>query len=276
MSPRQRQLINVAGLVVFFVALGWALHQSPPRLSEISISWLLYAAVATALALATQAAQTHIFLKAEGIASDWKWAAWFSSEKAWINTILPAKAGTAGALALLRSRFGLSWSKYLRFLLQCGVITVGASAAGASVVIQSAPAASAIAPLLILAAAAASRLIYRSSIFNTALLAVLAALNLVMLAVGLGACLQGLGYAISFSDIVPAAVALNLLSVAAFTPGNFGVREIVLAAITPVLPISFGAIIQASTLYVFIRTITSFILATSLRNSALKDTSVAQ
>lgn len=272
MKPRNRRLLNIIGLGTFLIVLGIAIYDSPPNLYEISYGWLGLAAFASTIAVATQAAQSLLFMNAEGVKCSWQWATWFASEKAWINTMLPAKAGTAAAVALLQAKFSVAWSRYLRFLAQCTVIAIAATLAGAALLLMNSMSGALAGTAIFLGASVGSRFFYRASIGQTSILAALAVINLLALTGGLVACLVGLGYETSLLGIAPAAIALNLLSVASITPGNFGIREIVLAALSPLIPISFGSVIQASTCYVFIRAMTSFVVATLLRNKALHHT----
>lgn len=271
MTPRQKMIIHAAGLVLFAAIVVVAFYRAPPDVSRLRIGWLALAIALSAVGTLIQGLQNVAFMRQENASASLAWSVWFASEKAWMNSILPAKAGTAGAIMMLHKRHGLSWSRYVRFMVFCSGTNAVASVAALIVMLSPGIATALLAAVAFVILTAALRLVYRLTWGWLYALGVLGLVNLAVLSAGVGACIRGLGYAAGVSDIAPIGVALNLLSIVAITPGNFGVREAALSLLTPLMPLGFSVVIQGSTCYVFSRLITTLGLATMLRGHALRD-----
>lgn len=268
MTPRRKKLLHALGLLVFAVVLVVSLLKTPPDLRRLDAQWLAFSAMLATVAIAIQVAQTTIFLRSQSFASNWTWATWFTAEKAWVNSVFPAKIGTAGAIVYLKSALGMEWSRYLRFMLLCAGLATAASAAGMLALLWPGPAGTLGALAAYAICALPLRFLYHLRVRHFLVLACLGLGNLIALTLGVGACLLGLGFDGSFSDIAPVGVLLNLLSVVSVTPGNFGFREAILTLASPLLALDFGAVVQASTCYVFLRLLIALVTATALRSHA--------
>jgi len=271
MTPKQRRIAHVIGLVVFAGIALFAFYRAPPDVSRLKVQWLAFAVFLAGLAMLCQGLQNIAFLRQELAPAKLGWAIWFASEKAWLNSIFPAKAGTAGAIVVLHKKLGITWGKYVRFMFLCSGTTAVASIA--ALIVMLIPTIAGICAALALFVVCTGLLVYVYPLTWPRLyaLGVLSIVNLGVLSAGVGACLAGLGYETHFRDIAPIGVVMNLLSIVAITPGNFGVREATLSLLTPVMPLGFSVIIQGSTCYVFSRLLASLGLATALRGYALAD-----
>lgn len=103
-------------------------------------------------------------------------------------------------------------------------------------------------------------------------LLLLSLINLLAISFGLVSALRVLGIHEGFVELFPAGIILNLLSLASLTPGNFGLREAVLAALSPILTVSLAQLILASATFVIGRLALAFLLATGLRHIAWRPT----
>jgi len=65
---------------------------------------------------------------------------------------------------------------------------------------------------------------------------------------GLWSLFQGFGYALPPRETITMAVILNTMALVNVTPGNMGIREMVMGAISPILfvPISVGILVAAA------------------------------
>lgn len=263
-----RKALVVLGFAVFAVAIGLALHRAVPRIAEINTDWLLPMFLAVFVSLAVQMEQITVFLRTRGGQESRRWAAWFAAEKAWINVAIPAKAGTVGAVAVMAKRHGLPWTEYAAFMLLSGLLTAASSLGGALFLFLD--------PLIAVGACLAIGLFLMAlpslpgdrGRASRIYLIVLSVANLMAIALGLVFALRVLGITSEFTELFPAGIALNLLSLASLTPGNFGVREAVLAAIAPLLAVPFSELILGATMFVIGRLGISFLMATALRGVA--------
>ncbi|MDT8322025.1 MAG: hypothetical protein RQ826_16015, partial [Xanthomonadales bacterium] len=125
-----KRTLALLGFAIFAVALGIALYRAAPRVQQFNASWLPPMFLAVLVSLAIQAEQIIVFLRTRGGRGQRRWAAWFASEKAWLNVAIPAKAGTVGAVALMVKKHGLPWTEYVAFMLLCSLFTAAASLGG--------------------------------------------------------------------------------------------------------------------------------------------------
>ncbi|HKE49385.1 MAG TPA: hypothetical protein VKB52_15070 [Rhodanobacteraceae bacterium] len=271
MTPKQRRIVHVLGLAVFAGIAVYAFYRAPPDVSRLKVQWLVFAVVLAGIAMLCQGLQNVAFLRQENAPAKLGWAIWFASEKAWLNSVFPAKAGTAGAIVVLHKKLGIRWDRYVRFMLLCSGTTAVASLAALAVMLLPTVAGIAAAIGIFVVCTAALVFVYKMTWPRLYALGILSVANLAVLSGGVGACLIGLGYPVGIRDIAPIGVVMNLLSIVAITPGNFGVREATLSLLAPVMPLGFSVIIQGSTCYVFSRLLASLGLATALRGYALAD-----
>jgi len=263
-----RKSLAILGFVVFAVALGLALHRAAPGVAEINAGWLLPMFLAVFVSLAVQMEQIIVFLRSRGGQESRRWAAWFAAEKAWINVAIPAKAGTIGAVAVMAKRHGLPWTEYAAFMLLSGLLTAAASLGGALFLFLDLPVAVGACLMIGLLLVALPHLPGDRGRVSRIYLITLAVVNLMAISLGLVFALMVLGIAGEFTELFPAGIALNLLSLASLTPGNFGVREVVLAAMAPLLAVPISELILSAAMFVIGRLGLAFLLATALRGAA--------
>src|SRR5690606_7992167 len=93
--------------------------------------------------------------------------------------------------------------------------------------------------------------------------------NMVLLTLGVAGCVVGLGHDIGAADVLKTGATLNALSVVSITPGNFGIRELVLASLRSAVDIDVALILQGSSAYVLLRLVVSLAIATALRSKVI-------
>ncbi|MFE8032938.1 hypothetical protein [Thiohalocapsa marina] len=202
---------------------------------------------------ALQQAQVSVFLRAHELRPGWLYPALFNARRGILNTLLPARSGTFLLMRGLTERYGVQWQHFLLFFVLASLMSVYVSAIALVWVIW--PWAYSVGMLT--ASAALCAILSRRSRFRYA--ATLP--SLLLLAIGLYLAntillfcvLRGIGYGVCLTEAAYLAVVLNILAQISITPGNLGVREIVMGAIAPHfgLPIAVG--ILASSLMVVLR-----------------------
>lgn len=272
MSKRNRFILHISGLLLFAIIASYAIYNSPPDLSKIKSTELFAGFLLSALAIYVQGLQISIFLQNEVAAKNPIWTTWIVAEKAWVNSIFPAKAGTMTSLLVMQKKWNISWLDYSRFIFFCGLVTGIISIFSAIILIF--PYWSiclAVSCILALAISILQKIAYPLSYKNSVYIVGLAILTILILSAGIGACIHGLGYTAELKDYIAIGITLNLLSIISVTPGNFGIREICLGLLSPLLPISFEAIIQGATCYVVLRLLASLLIASVTRPIALSN-----
>ncbi len=267
-----RRIVGVLGFAVFAVALAFALHQVAPKIERIHAVWLIPMCLAILASLAVQMEQIIVFLRSRGHKETRLWAAWFASEKGWLNVAIPAKAGTIGAVAVMVKRHDLTWTHYAAFMMLCGFLTALVSLGGALFLFLNARVALGVWAMIVLGLLAVPRLPGDRGRSSRTHLLLLSLINLLAISFGLVSALRVLGIHEGFVELFPAGIILNLLSLASLTPGNFGLREAVLAALSPILTVSLAQLILASATFVIGRLALAFLLATGLRHIAWRPT----
>jgi len=262
-----RRTLAVFGFAIFAGALAFALHRAAPRIEQIDVVWVIPMCLVVLASLAVQMEQIIVFLRSRGGEETRRWAAWFASEKAWLNVAIPAKAGTIGAVAVIVKRHGLPWTEYVAFMLLCSLLTAAVSLGGILFLFLNALVALSACLVLGLVLIAMPRLPGDRGRSSRLYLLILALANLLGISLGLVSALRVLGIAGEFVELFPAGIALNLLSLASLTPGNFGVRETILAMLSPMLTVTFAEVTLAASLFIIARLAVAFVLATLLRRA---------
>lgn len=265
-----RRWLHVLGLALFVIVTGYALYRQPVVLREIDplliLAGLLLASAATLL----QGLHTYVFLGRREMQGRLLLATWLSAERAWLNTAFPAKAGTIATVAVISGKLKLGIASYLRFSGLSAGITAAISVVGAALMLLDDPwlRVAAVASMGLLLPL--SRLVHPVRTPELALLVASAGLNLVAISLGIAVCILGLGHdPLSLQDAISVGLALNLLSIVSITPGNFGVRELALALIAPLLGADVEVVLQGSACYVVLRLGASALIALVLRARAL-------
>lgn len=264
-----RRWLHATGLALFVVVTGYALYQQPVVLREIDplliLAGLLLASAATLL----QGLHTYVFLGRKAMQGRLLLATWLTAERAWLNTAFPAKAGTIATIAVISGRLKLGMASYLKFSGLSAAITAAISVVGAALLLLDNPwsriaAVASMGFLLPL-----SRWVHPVKASELLLLIASAGLNLVAISLGIAVCIVGLGHdPLSLQDAVSIGLALNLLSIVSITPGNFGVRELALALVGPLLGADVEVVLQGSACYVVLRLGASAFIALLLRGKA--------
>jgi len=243
------------GYGLFAVTITYGLWRTPPQLWQIKPVWLLIATLVALAMFFLQAWQVMIFLKYHQIQPHWLYPALFTARKSVLNTVLPAKTGTLVLIKMLTDVYQLKWYNFIVFILIASIASVLVSLLGAVWLLF---------PLIytLLLLLLIMVIIYFSVRFTLFVYArcfpalLLIALGLYLATIIAFYCLlRGIGCQLSFVDISYFAIALNVLAQFSFTPGNIGIREVVVGIMAPYvsLPISMGVI--ASAVFYIIRLI---------------------
>lgn len=241
------------GYSLFFIAVTYGLWNPPPELWKIKPTWLLLASLVAVVMFILQGWQVKVFLKYHNIQTDWLYPALFTARKSVLNTILPARSGTFILMKMLTNTYHLKWFDFIKFILIASIASLLVSVLGGIwlflPIIYSLLFLFII--LVIIGLSIRYSLFVYASCFPSLLLI---AFGLYFSTIMAFFCLlRGFGNMISIADISYLAVALNILAQFSFTPGNVGVREVIVGIIAPhiSLPISTGII--ASAIFYIIR-----------------------
>ncbi len=253
LPPVWHQLKYWFGYSLFVVTITYGLWHAPAEVLQVQPVWLLCTIAVTVVIFMLQQWQVRVFLHYHQVEIDWFYPALFTARKGVLNTVLPAKSGTLILLNLLAERYQLKWYDFVIFMLVSSVASLLISLIGAVWVLL---------PLiytllLLLLIMIATYIARQYSPFPYArcfpLLLVIASglyFSTIMVFFFL---LRGIGFELTLIDVSYFAIVLNMLAQFAFTPGNVGVREVVIGLISPyvALPISVG--ILASAIFYVIR-----------------------
>ena len=171
----------------------------------------------------------------------------FTIQKSMFNIILPAKIGTLLCLHIITKHYMLKWYEYVQFMIVSTIILLfvsGMAFLGLVLPIR----------YFILAFTAfclttwlAKKYIKWHYVENVISLIFVSAGNYVCHLFIFWALLQDLNNNIGFFEASVFAIATITLSLISITPGNIGVRELILSLLAPYLslPMSVGVIISA-------------------------------
>ena len=262
--------LNLVGLGLFSLICGYAVYISPPNVFEVNIIWAIPLILSAFTLLASQAVQTAIFCRVESLEVPVIWSVWFAAEKAWLNAVAPAKAGTVSAVLLLQKKYAIHWNRYVRFMLYIAANTFVLSLILLVLVLVDFGVLMGLSLSALFFTILALKRVYQVSIFEFVLTSLSLTVQLICLSSGVAFGMLGLDYKIDLNDIAFIGALLNLLSIVSLTPGNFGVREALLAAFSQFTNLDLYEIVQASTVFVFVRLMISLVTATALRGIALR------
>ncbi|MFO7603912.1 MAG: hypothetical protein R6X06_08860 [Gammaproteobacteria bacterium] len=241
------------GYSLFIIAISYGLWHAPSELWELQLQWLLLSLAVIFVMFIFQLWQVTIFLKAHNKSPHWFYPALFNARRGFFNTVFPGRTGTILLLHNLMRHYAVSWQNFLYFFFIASLVSIYISII-------------ALIWLIFPWGYSAIMLIasFCVSLYIPQLLAVRYAScipTLILIALGLYICtvtafyclLRGLGYELSLIEVSHFAVVLNALAQVSITPGNIGVREVVIGVISPyvTLPISVGII--ASSLLLILR-----------------------
>jgi len=264
-----RKIAHVVGIALFIVLTIYAVRSQPISPQQIDPHLLIVSCLLAAASVVFQSGVVYVLLPALSLGERSLVAVWLTAEKAWLNSVAPAKAGTIASSAILVRRYGISISSNVRLLVANGAITLCLSCLGALfLLVQPTLAALMAIPILGMLLVAAWY-VSGAEIGHIALIAGCASVNMVLLTLGVAGCVVGLGHDIGAADVLKTGATLNALSVVSITPGNFGIRELVLASLRSAVDIDVALILQGSSAYVLLRLVVSLAIATALRSKVI-------
>lgn len=255
-NPTRRKWLRfLLGYLLFAAAIIFAFQTAPVEIWRFRLPWLLAAVPVMLAMIVLQTLQVRHFLKAHQIDAGWYWPMLFAARKGVLNTFMPARTGTLAMTYLLTRRYPVRWHDYLRFSLLAAAISGAVSllvflllATGVTGFFAG------LIPTCAIAWILSTR--YTETYWGQTLNLLVTGTGLLfsMLA-GFWCVLKGLGFAISHVQTLYFGAVINLLAQVPITPGNMGVREIVLGMLSPylALPVSVG--ILAGGVFHLLRTI---------------------
>lgn len=252
---RWRLLKALLGYGLFFSCVIYAIQHFPGDPSTLEPLAFLLALLVTLFFYVVQWIQLVLLIRHHGNTPNWRWGLAFVGKRALLNIALPARIGTLALVVQLERRCGVPWHQYLTYSVFCALLSLAVSAvtltglllgnmAGFSAGIAL------LAVALLLGRRRWTRLPYLYLSIPVTLLAV-AAFMCIMLSFYF--VLHALGYTLSWWEAFGYSVALNTLAQIAITPGNMGVREVVLALLAPYLALPSATAILASSLLIAVR-----------------------
>ena len=248
-SGRWSRLRAWLGYILFAGILFWAISKAPQLLWQTDPLWLLAAVPFVLLNLLFQVIQTRIFLRDRGvIIPGWRVPVHFTLKKAILNVIMPFRTGTLLMLQMLTNQYSVSSIDFVGFMVIASMYSLFFSVMGVIWLFMPEVwfAFSLILFLLILSVTRySSRIPFSGCVWP-----------LFFLALGLFATFTaalwvlflGFGHELAPRQTVTMAVILNTLALVNVTPGNMGIREMVMGAIAPLLsvPIAIGILAGAA------------------------------
>ena len=215
--------------------LVWAFYAAPDQRFEIHSGWLAAACALAAIAALLQLLITWYFVSWYGGTRETASVCRFVGLKGLMNLWLPASAGTVLLLPRFCRDTGLSWRDYVIFL---GVLAVAMTGATLSVMLAGFEhwwaalvvlAAGLVLPMLM--ANGRRWALPRSARNGVPVLASASAIANLFVAFCL---IRALTPEIQLDDTLLVAASIGLTNLANITPGNLGIRELVVAAIAQV------------------------------------------
>jgi hypothetical protein len=238
-----------AGYALFAGILAWALADAPHILWQADPLWLLAVVPFILLNLLFQVIQARIFLLNRGVVTPgWRIPVHFTLKKAVLNIVMPIRTGTLLMLRMLTNHYPVISVDFVGFMVIASLYSLVLSILGAvwlffpGVWFTS----SLILFLLLLSVVRHSPKIPFSGcvwpmfFITLGLFATFTA--------GLWSLFHGFGHALPPRETVTMAVILNTLALVNVTPGNIGIREMVMGAIAPMLsvPVTVGILAGAA------------------------------
>ncbi|HEX9626849.1 MAG TPA: hypothetical protein VGA00_07940 [Acidiferrobacterales bacterium] len=258
------------GYLLFAAAVVYALRRSPDSLASLQWGWLVAAAGVMVAMLVLQMAQVVVFLRCHAVRNGRYWPLMFAVKKGILNSVLPARTGTLVLMYMLTRYYPVTWRQYLTFGIVAAVVSLAVSAVALAWLLTPPVAfiggVSALVggvylmrrfPVVPYARALPQILLIGFGLYGTMLLA-------------FWCILRAMGVQIGLRDASYFAVALNILSQLSITPGNMGVRELLMGAVAPYLTLSAATGILAGGIFHVIRTVVYAVCLGSLEVLALR------
>lgn len=248
-GQRWARLRAWAGYALFAGILAWAMADAPQVLWQADPLWLAAVVPFTLLNLFFQVIQTRIFLHDRGVETPgWRIPAHFTLKKAVLNIVMPIRTGTLLLLGMLTNHYPVRSMDFVGYMVVASLYSLLISLLGAVWLFLPGVwfASSLILLLLFLTLARHSPKIPFSGCTLSLFLNSLG--MFVTYTAGLWFLFLGFGHALPPRETVVMAVILNVLALVNVTPGNMGIREMVMGAIAPMLavPITVGILAGAA------------------------------
>jgi hypothetical protein len=248
-SGRWARLRAWAGYALFAGILAWALVDAPHILRQADPFWLLAVVPFILLNLLFQVIQVRIFLHDRGVVTPGWWIpVHFTLKKAVLNIVMPIRTGSLLMLSMLTNHYPVVGVDFVGFMVVASLYSLFLSILGAAWLFLPSVwfTSSLILFLLLLSVARHSpKIPFSGSVWplffiNLGLFATFTA--------GLWSLFQGFGHALLPRETVTMAVIVNAMALVNVTPGNMGIREMVMGAIAPMLsvPITVGILAGAT------------------------------
>jgi hypothetical protein len=238
-----------AGYALFAGILAWAMADAPQVLWQADPLWLTAVVPFTLLNLFFQVIQTRIFLHDRGVETPgWRIPVHFTLRKAVLNIVMPIRTGTLLLLRMLTNHYPVLSMEFVGYMVVASLYSLVISLLGAVwLFVPGVWFTSGLILLLLLLTLArhSPKIPFSGCVWS------LFFITLGMFATftaGLWSLFQGLGYALPPRETVTMAVILNTLALVNVTPGNMGIREMVMGAIAPMLavPVTVGILTGAA------------------------------
>ena len=222
---------------------------APQTLWQADPLWLLTVVPFILLNLLFQVIQTRIFLISRGTETPgWQIPVHFTLKKALLNIIMPIRTGTLLMLGMLTHHYSVSKLDFVGFMMVASLYSISLSILGVAWLFlpETWFISSLILFFLLLSVA---RLSPKIPFFSCVWPLFFSSLGIfATFTAGLWCLFQGLGYALPPRETVTMTVILTTLALINITPGNIGIREVVMGAIAPMLsvPITVGILAGAA------------------------------
>ena len=241
------------GYSLFFVALFYGFWNAPTELFQVSPGWFLLAVIIVLIMFLLQLWQVLLFLRNHCDSVDWIGAALFNARKGVLNTLLPARSGTFLLLHTITKNYPVKWHQFVVFLLIASLISILISVLAAGWLLLPVIYNILILFIIFIFAYYAKKhnlFIYATCVPELLIIAFFLYLSTLM---AFFCLLRGLGFELGLLDVSYLAIVLNILTQISITPGNMGIREVIVGFVSPyiALPISIGII--ASSLVFMLR-----------------------
>jgi len=222
---------------------------APHVLWQADPFWLIAVVPFVLLNLFLQVIQTRIFLHNRGVViPGWRIPVHFTLKKAVLNIVMPIRTGTLLMLRTLTNHYPVRGIEFVGFMVVASLYSLLISILGAAWLFLSGGwfIFCLILLVVLLIVVRNSPQVPFSGCTSSQFL-----ISLGMFATytgGLWSLFLGFGHALPTRETIMMAVILNLLSLVNITPGNMGIREMVMGAIAPMLsvPITVGILAGAT------------------------------
>lgn len=236
------------GMSLFFIAVIYSVHKAPDTIWNLDFGWLTLVIVFVLIMFVAEILQFVLFLKYHKIKSSLLIPIRFTIQKSILNSLLPAKSGTLLILHILTRHYRLGWYEYLKYMITASVMMLVVSGTAFLGILLSPFLFYPFVVMLFLGSWFVGRRIQWGYLGQTMpLLLVSICLYMCRLLI-FWALLRSIGDSVGFTEASYFAIVTSVLAQVSITPGNIGVREVILGVISPYLslPLSLGVIVGAT------------------------------